>query len=78
MDAALVLEALVSYLQLKVLIKDKTFICGAKVNVKYVINCLGDRLLDHHLFSDGAVLRDRLLDIGLACASIKSVVALAK
>ena len=70
-DAPLMSEALATYLQLKGVDKDKTFIRGAKRNVKYVIDCLGDRPIDHYLSSDAAMLRDKLLDKGLAVASIK-------
>ena len=70
-DAPLMSEALATYLQLKGFDKDKTFIRGAKRNVKYVIDCLGDRPIDHYLSSDAAMLRDKLLDKGLAVASIK-------
>ena len=64
-------EALATYLQLKGFDKDKTFIRGAKRNVKYVIDCLGDRPIDHYLSADAAMLPDKLLDKGLAVASIK-------
>ncbi len=70
-DAPLLSEALATYLQLKGVDIDKTFIRGAKRNVKYVINCLGDRPIDHYLSSDAAIPRDKLLDKGLAVASIK-------
>ena len=70
-DAPLMSDALATYLQLKGVDKDKTYIRGAQRNVKYVIDCLGDRPIDHYLSSDAAMLRDKLLDKGLAVASIK-------
>ena len=64
-------DALATYLQLKGVDKDKTYIRGAQRNVKYGIDCLGNSPIDHYLSSNAAMLRDELLDKGLAVASIK-------
>ena len=70
-DAPLMSDALATYLQLKGVDEDKTYIRGAQRNVKYGIDCLGDSPIDHYLSSNAAMRRDKLLHKGLAVASIK-------
>jgi len=44
---------------------------GAKRNIKYVINLLGDRPLENYSSSDAASFRDYLLQKGLTVSSVK-------
>ena len=64
-------EALEVYLKLKGFNKDKTFYMGAKRNIKYVIDLLGDRPLDNYSSSEAASFRDYLLKKGLTISSVK-------
>jgi integrase len=64
-------EALEVYLKLKGVNKDKTFYMGAKRNIKYVIDLLGDRPLDNYSSSDAASFRDYLLKKKLTVSSVK-------
>jgi len=64
-------EALEVYLKLKGINKDKTFYIGAKRNIKYVTDLLGDRPLDNYTSSDAASFRDYLLKKGLTVSSVK-------
>ena len=64
-------EALEVYLRLKGTSKDKTFYMGAKRNIKYVIELLGDRPVDNYSSSDAASFRDYLLKRGLTVSSVK-------
>ena len=64
-------EALEVYLKLKGFNKDKTFYRGAKRNITYVIDLLGDRPLDSYSSSDAASFRDYLLKKGLTVSSVK-------
>ena len=64
-------EALEVYLKLKGINKDKTFYMGAKRNIKYVIDLLGDRPLDNFSSSDAASFRDYLLKKELTVSSVK-------
>jgi integrase len=64
-------EALEVYLKLKGVNKDKTFYRGAKRNIKYVIDLLGDRPLDSYSSSEAASFRDYLLKKGLTISSVK-------
>src|SRR6056300_1487694 len=64
-------EALEVYLKLKGVNKDKTFYMGAKRNIKYVTELLGDRPLDNYTSSDAASFRDYLLKKGLTVSSVK-------
>jgi len=64
-------EALEVYLKLKGINKDKTFYMGAKRNIKYVVDLLGDRPLDNYSSSDAARFRDYLLKKGLTVSSVK-------
>jgi hypothetical protein len=64
-------EALEVYLKLKGINKDKTFHIGAKRNIKYVIDLLGDRALDSYSSSEASSFRDYLLKKGLTVSSIK-------
>ena len=47
-------EALEVYLRLKGINKDKTFSMGAKRNIKYVIELLGNRSLDNYSSLDAS------------------------
>ena len=64
-------EALEVYLKLKGINKDKTFHIGAKRNIKYVIDLLGDRALDSYSSSEASSFRDYLLKKGLTVSSVK-------
>ena len=64
-------EALVLYLRLKGVGRDKTFHRGAERNIKSVIELLADRPLDKYSSSDAAAYRDYLLKRGLTTNSVK-------
>ena len=72
-NAPLLSEALSTYIKLKGEGKDKTFIRGAKRNIKYVIDLLGDLPIDEYSSKDASKFRDYLLDRGLLVSSIKRV-----
>ena len=74
-NAPLLSEALATYLKLKGegKDKDKTFIRGAKRNIKYVIELLGDLPIDDYSSKDASKFRDYLLDRGLIVSSVKRV-----
>ena len=64
-------EARDTYIKLKGVGKDKTFIRGASRNVDVVIKHLGDRPIDGYSSADAAALRDAMLGKGLSIASVK-------
>jgi integrase len=64
-------EALEVYLRLKGINKDKSFYLGAKRNIKYVIELLGNRPLDNYSSLDASGFRDYLLKKGLTVSSVK-------
>ena len=66
-------QALSTYLKLKGVDKDKTFIRGANRNIKYVIELLGDLPIDEYSSKDASKFRDNLLDKGLLISSVKRV-----
>ena len=64
-------EARDTYIKLKGVGKDKTFIRGASRNVDVVIKHLGDRPIDSCASADAEALRDAMLEKGLSIASVK-------
>ena len=51
-------EALDTYLKLKGIDKGKTFIRGAKRNIQYVIDFIGDLSIDNYQTKDASAFRD--------------------
>ena len=72
-NAPLLSEALNTYLKLKGIGKDKTFVRGANRNVNYVIELLGDLPIDCYDSRDASSFRDWLIDKGLQISSVKRV-----
>jgi len=72
-NAPLLSEALTTYLKLKGEGKDKIFFRGAKRNIKYVIELLGDLPIDDYSSKDASKFRDNLLNKGLLISSVKRV-----
>ena len=72
-NAPLLSEALNTYLKLKGIGKDKTFVRGANRNVNYVIELLGDLPIDCYDSKDASSFRDWLIDKGLQISSVKRV-----
>ena len=63
------------YLRLRGIGRDKVFKRTAKRNTAYVIEVLGDRILDTYLCSDATSLRDWLLGKGMTVKTAKRVLA---
>ena len=72
-NAPLLSEALNTYLKLKGIGKDKTFVRGANRNVNYVIELLGDLPIDCYDSRDASSFRNWLIDKGLQISSVKRV-----
>lgn len=72
-SAPLMSECLEQYLKVKGHNRPKTFYQGARRNVGYLINNLGDKPLDQYSSTDGAELRDTLFESGLGTASLQRV-----
>ena len=70
-QSPLLSEALETYLNLKGRNKDKTFHRGARRNVEYVIEALGDRPIDQYTSADASKFRDASFKRGLNTASVK-------
>ena len=66
-------EALGIYLKLKGIDKGKTFIRGAKRNIQYVIDFIGDLSIDNYQTKDASAFRDYLLDKGLLISTVKRI-----
>ena len=66
-------EALGIYLKLKGIDKGKTFIRGAKRNIQYVIDFIGDLSIDNYQTKDASAFRDYLLDKGLLVSTVKRI-----
>ena len=66
-------EALDTYLKLKGIDKGKTFIIGAKRNIQYVIDFIGDLSIDNYQTKDASAFRDYLLDKGLLISTVKRI-----
>ena len=66
-------EALDTYLKLKGIDKGKTFIIGAKRNIQYVIDFIGDLSIDNYQTNDASAFRDYLLDKGLLISTVKRI-----
>ena len=60
-SAPILSQALSTYLKLKGVDKDKTFIRGANRNIKYVIELLGDLPIDNYNTKDASAFRDWLI-----------------
>jgi integrase len=72
-SAPILSQALSTYLKLKGVDKDKTFIRGANRNIKYVIELLGDLPIDNYNTKDASAFRDWLIEKGLLISSVKRV-----
>ena len=72
-NAPKISEALEMYLKLKGKDKDKTFFRGAKRNINYVINYIGDYPIDLYESKDASKFRDFLLEKGLLVSSVKRI-----
>ena len=72
-NAPILSQALSTYLKLKGVDKDKTFIRGANRNIKYVIELLGDLPIDNYNTKDASAFRDWLIEKGLLISSVKRV-----
>lgn len=66
------------YQQLKGAEKDHLFYALTKRNVGYVLECLGDRPLDHYSTADAAAFREWLVAKGMASSTVKRVFSTVK
>jgi site-specific recombinase XerD len=66
-------DALVLYLRLKGIDKDKTFIRTANRNVEYIIKVLGNKSIKSYTSIDASKFRDWLIEQGMSNSTVKRV-----
>lgn len=61
------------YVQIKGKGRSKTFFSSSDRNIKYAIECLGDRALDQYSTTDGGIFREWLKDKSMSTSTIRRV-----